>query len=116
MVVTTASVVVLTVGRNVGLDGGMTVQTTNVVRASTEVPGLSDKVTISQDGEDSQHCSKVGAHVETTCGGFQNLAIVNIAVARQVTIVGEKVETRARTTAVVRAGCLESVARFGTLV
>ena len=116
VVVTTASVVILTMGRDISLGGRVTVQATNVARTSTEVERLGSDVTVGKDREDSQDCGKIGTHVETTCGGFQNLAVVYVAVARQVTVIGEKVETRARSTAVASTRCLEFIPGLRALV
>jgi len=87
VVVTTASVVILTMGRDISFGGRVTVQATNVAGTSTKVERLGSDVTIGENREDGQDCGKVGSHVETTCGGFQNLTVVDVSVARQVAVV-----------------------------
>lgn len=54
VVVSASEVVVLPVGRDVGLDSRVTVETANIARSGTKVPRFSLNVTICQDGEDGE--------------------------------------------------------------
>jgi hypothetical protein len=133
VVVTAAKVVVLTGRRDVSLDSGVPVETTDTVLACSQVERLCVDVTVRQHGEGGENCSKVRTHVETSGCGIQNLTEVDVAVARKVSIchsesvmphivimlaltVGKQVQTGAGTTRVARTGRLEFVARLRTLV
>jgi len=90
VVVTTASVVVLTMRRDISFGSRVTVQTTNIAGTSTEIERLGSDVAIGKNREDGQDGGEIGSHVETTCGGFQDLTIVDVSVARQVTVVAKE--------------------------
>lgn len=94
----------------------MSVQTTNTSRPRAEVPRLGLNVTIGKNSKDRKDGCQVDVHVETFRRGVENLSEGDVTITRQIAIVGEQVESRARTSGVGRGRSLECVSCLRTQV
>lgn len=112
VVVSACEPVVLSVGRDVDFNSRVTVQASEAVRSSTQVPSLGDWVTVSEDRKGGQDTSQVSPHVKATCSSLEDLTEADMSVAWKVAVVGQGIETGAGASGVIWAWLLKLEAGF----